>query len=585
MNKKLKDIIDNKKLGTRINNLTTHFFFKNYDWSDFFSDTDNFLYAFNHLNSENLIHLLNKSDKHQMQKFLETHTDFYNILLLSLINKNNTTLGEYFYNIESFPRMHLMDLPNIESVSENTSPLLQSILHKNAFYLNKLISYKSEANGAELKQKRSEIFNYFIRNIDVEGVKFMLDNGIAVYSNSRLIKADKEKNEVIFSKAFKDMNKKFYDKNKKKINEIIALIFDDFTKRKTCYSTFSERSEQLASKAEDRETIIINDLYDEVYPHITGDILEKFSSIYKMQRNFRIESFENKRLRIDMESYEGYGIFDKQNDTQSDALWSMLNFHHANKIKGNYVMFYLLCQLENLKLEANYINKSLLNGFVNENMHLIKEFKDTTVILSEKINIQNAHDTIVYVGLNHPTLSVALNRKDYLENVFNSSPRTFMDKLAPYDFYRLENYDLLKEYSVYVRGKDSLNFYQKTEEGILPLFSLTEKIEKNRDNLAKRYVDFLMKNWQTLSLTDINIPNMVSKYDLSLTLIQEQINKKIEEEIDSNSQYSPQRQSFLMDNLAVFKNHLDEGIAESEKKALTTDIVVVENAIRIKSRI
>lgn len=587
MNKKLKYIIDNKKLGTRINNLTTHFFFKNYDWSDFFSDTDNFLYAFNHLNSENLIHLLNKSDKHLMKNFLEMHSDFYNSLLLNLINKSNTKLGEYFYRIESFTEMAFIDLPNIESESAKSNPLVQSILHKNAFYFKRLS--KTEIHSAEINKKKSEIFNYFIRNIDIEGVKFMLDNGIAVYSNSysksRYPMPDDKEDEIAFSKAFKHMGKDFYDKNKTKINEIITLIFDDFTERKTYYSILSERHEPLASKSEDRDIIIINDLDDELYPHITGDILKNFSSIYKMQKNFRIESFYNKMFKIDMKSYEHYGIFDKQNDTKLDALWSILNLHHADKIKGNYVMFYLLCQLENLKLEENYINKSLLNDFINENMHLIEEFKDTTVILSEKIKIQNVNNNIVSVALNHPTLSVALNRKDYLENVFNSSPRVFMDKLAPYDFYCLENYNLLKEYNVYIRGKDYLNFYQKTEEGILPVFSLTERIEKNRDNLAKRYVDFLIKNWKTLSVNDINISSMVSKYDLSLTLIQEQINKKIEEEIDYNSQYSHKRKSFLRDNLDVFKNHLTEEIAKSEKKELTTVMEVSDNPARIKRRI
>lgn len=580
MNKKLKDIIDNKTLGTRINDIKTHFFFKNYDWSDFFSNTDNFLYAFNQLDSDNLIHLLNKTDDNKIQKFLNANPDFYNSLLLTLINKNNTKLGEYFYRIKSFPRVSFIDSPYIESESAKANPFVQSIFHKNAFFMEKLISYKVENDTNRLKQKKSQMFNYFIRNVDIEGVKFMLDNGIAAYSNSRF---DKE-NEIVFSKAFKNINKSFYDTNKQKINEIITLIFNDFTKRETYYSLVSSRSEQVESKAENNEIIIINDLFDEVYPPITGDILEKFSSIYKMQKNFRIESFQNKRLRIDMEAYDGYGIFDKENDTQLDALWSMLKLYHGDKIKDNYVMLYLLCQLESLKTDENYVNKSQLNGFINQNMHLIEEFKDTTVILSEKIHIQNAHDQIVYVALNHPTLAVSLNRKDYLETVFNPSPRNFMDKLAPYDFYCLENYDLLNEYSLYINSKNYLNFYQKTEDGILPFFSLTERIEKNRDKLAKRYVDFFMKNWQTLTINDINIPNMINKYDLSLTIIQDQINEKTEEIINDNSQYSPKRRALLMSKLSTLKNHLAEGIAESEKRVLTT-VVVANKVTSIKSRI
>lgn len=591
MNKLLKKYIDTNRFGNSLHRLTTFMFFRNYDWDDFLKKPDNIYYAFKKLPSNSFIELLEKAPHAEIKSFLERNTLIYKKIIIDLLNENNIAVAKYLQSKANYPYLQMKDIPDFNSQEANEEPLALAIMTKNKNFYEILASPFYYNDGKDSEQKKKEILFYFIERMDVEGVRFTLDNNIGKYYQAPKWLSDKTES-IVLSEAFKDTNKEFYEKNKEKINDIIILLYEDFTKRGTVYSTYASRNEIIRSKADHEQEILINDISDNVYPEITGDILHHFSSINKMEINFEIESLRNKYYSVDNKAYEGYGLFEEGESSGKEVIWAMLKMDkygnlHSEDIKKNFVMLHMMEELEKIKIKSNihfsYVNKKDLNDFINERIHLIEKFKDTSVILNEKITIKKESNEFITVTLNHPTLSVAANNKKYFDYTFQSSIRDCMNKLSVIDVYNSGSYDLLKsiqdEYSQNTHprlniGKGyQLRYFKSSEYGVTNLFEIADDTDHLKEEYTKNYIRFMIENWDTDLLKQFKISEFIKSNNLSVDFIEETVKQVLTEKLKTISGRRLNGATFSK-KMDEFKQHFGQECAIISKKILSDSVEI-----------
>jgi len=588
MNKLLKKYIDTNRFGNPLHRLTTFMFFRNYDWDDFFKKADNIYYAFKKLPSNSFIELLEKAPHAEIKSFLEQNTLIYKKILIDLLNENNIAVAKYLQSKANYPYLQMKDIPDFNSQEANEEPLALAIMTKNKNFYEILASPFYDSEGKESIRKRTEILFHFIRNIDIEGVKFSLDNKIGKYYTNNPVRG-KTKNTVL-SEAFKNTDRDFYEKNKEKINEIFRLLYEDFTENKVDHNTYYF-SNTRKSKADNDKKICINDISHNVYPEIISDILYHFSPIYKMEKNFEIESFAMKSHLVDEKAYDGYDLFDKDNSSGEEIIWAMLkmDFDSRSKnknIKESYLMFHILCEIEKIKIDTekkiNVIKFQDLNDFINKRMYLIEKCKDTSIILNDKITVQKPDNKYISFKLNHPTLSLILNNKKYFESLFNNSRRECMDRLSTVDVYNSGAYDLLKsiqeEYAdnphKSISKVEQIRYFQNGDSGIQLLFKHDEDIMKSlKEECTKNYIKFMVEKWDSDILKQFKISNFISTNNLSFDFFEDTVKTVFAEKLESFS-VRVLNNSIFSKEIEEFNYHVAEECAITSKKMLSDSVEI-----------
>lgn len=520
MKEKMKKIIDSRKIDGAIANLLNRNVFREYDWYSFYSDkidNDNtmFDYALKNLYEREIILLLEKSDRNALTNFLNDDEGHYKPLLVEIVKKNYKQLFKYLNDVKEAPNFNNLNTDSIENWIKE--PLYHAVLNKNDYFYQRFNantafrSPKSFKDSIKANENLS-FLTYFATKFDTDGIKFVLKNHLEDYThNGKHPTINNMFNHIKTSEEF--------SKNEKKIENIIDIIMEDYTKVENYYSLYTERSERIRSKAERGDKIIIKDVSSDIHPSIVLKFIEKMMDEYQPLLKLHLESMDS------LVNHIAYKECDPEIEDDDIMMDIHAQYFYKPEIASksylkNLIMYksdYILCDYltKGYKIEdAIEICNEFINNCIKDHSELLKG--NYYCPLRKDIRIP---ENKKFYNINADLVSISLlTSNEDLFNLISDTSRRVMDKTCPGNIALLKDINRLPDFIHNLNENDKSIYkhdYFIIKEGkdyYSPLFN--EEANFNNEKMINKYLDFMFTNYRQLKLEAINFPKIIE--DLSL---------------------------------------------------------------------
>lgn len=407
-----------------------------------------------------------------------------------LIEKNMINTFDYLNNIREVRlRFDVEDFMN--------EPASVAIYNKNLHFLKNIVPDYQIMTGKGFRQttianKSIDYLSYFVSRMDLEGVKFVLNN--MLIDKTRL---------SVFNGFSKINTHKLYLDNKENIGKILDLILDDYKEEKISISYFTGKEENLSSDLKQERGIKCNDIMDNIYPGIILDYINKIKKIENkdakevllfhiesmndsLNHSYELDNYNNKNpcfnlsadylnLRFRTEAFrkinnkeEYYNIILKKFGAYIDDIISNENFYltyknNHNGLKANILDIALMNNDKNLL--KDYVSKCSHEHLLDSKMSIFqKSLNDEENLISVIKNALKNHNHIL-----RKIFIINNNKIESLSDTVHSNKED--NELIDNYFLFLEfNFNYINDKSVidleYFKNKYNINhnkMYKKTE--------------------------------------------------------------------------------------------------------------------------
>lgn len=566
MKEKMKKIIDSRKIDSTIANLLNRNVFREYDWYSFYSekiDNDNtmFDYALKNLYEGEVILLLEKSNKNALISFLNDDEGHYKPLLIEIVKRDYKQLFKYLNDIKEAPNFNNLNTDSIENW--NKEPLYHAVLNKNDFFYNRFNENTAFRSPKSFKEsiKANENLSflvYFTKNYDIEGVKFVLKNNLEDYTHNG-------KHKTINNMFNHIKTSEEFDKNKKKIEDIIDIIIKDYTKVENYYSLYTERNERIKSKAERGDKIVINDVSLHVYPAIVLKFIEKMMDTYEPLLKLRLESMDSLVNHI---SYKECDPEIEDDDIMMDIhaqyfykpeIASKSYIKNLIMYKSDYILSDHLTKGYKIEDAIESCNQ-FINNCIKDHSELLKG--NYYCPLRKEIRIPE-NKKLYNINADLVSISLLASNED-LFNLISDTSRRVMDKTCPGNIALLKDINRLPDFIYNLEEKDKSVYkhdyfiIKDGEDYYSPLFN--EEANFNNEKMINKYLDFVFTNYRQLKLEAINFPKIIEELllptDLFMNILEEK-EKNFVDYIKSQKRKNPPAEA-LLEHIQPYKVEIEK---------------------------
>lgn len=430
-----------------------------------------------------------------------------------LIEKNMVNTFDYLNNIREVRlRFDQEDFIN--------EPASVAIYNKNLHFLKNIVPDYKVMTGKGFRQatvanKNIDYLSYFVSRMDLEGVKFVLDNMLT--DKTRL---------SVFNGFSKIKTHKSYLDNKENIGKILDLILDDYKQEKISISYFTGKEENLSSDLKQERGIKCDDIMDNIYP---GIILEYINKIKQMENNdaielllFNIESINNSLNHSYVLDYDYYDNDDKRLSCLSlnlsnDYLNLRFRTEAFKKINNkeeyyNVILkkfnaytdeiisnenFYLTYKNNYNGLKANIIDIALMN----DDKQLLKDYVrkcDHEHLLDSQMSIfqksLNDEEGLIFVIKNALKKHNNILRKLFIIN------NNKIESLSDREHNNKKDNELIDNYFLFL----DFNFNYIKDKSVIDLEYFKNKYNINHNNMYKKTEDFYQACCENKNLEDLS---------------------------------------------------------------------------------
>lgn len=447
-----------------------------------------------------------------------------------LIEKNMVNTFDYLNNIREVKiRFNVEDFIN--------EPASVAIYNKNLHFLKNIVPDYQVMTGKGFRQatvanKNIDYLSYFVSRMDLEGVKFVLDNMLT--DKTRL---------SVFNGFSKITTHQLYLDNKENIGKILDLILDDYKKEKISISYFTGKEENLSSDLKQEREIKCDDIMDNIYP---GIILEYINKIKQIENNdakelllFNIESINDSlNNSFELDDYDNkYPCLNLSNNYvnlrfRTEAFRKINNKEeYYNVILKKFAAyiddiisnekFFLVYKNNNNGLKANIIDIALMNDDKNLLKDYISKCSNEHLLDSKMCIFQkslNDEENLISVIKNAFQHNKNILRKLFIIN------NNKIESLSENEYDNKINNELIDNYLIFLE----FNFNYIKDKSAIDLEYFKNKYKINHNDMLKK----TEKSYQTCC-EDRNLENLSN-------ILKTELIKMEKNEINSSMMIEPQ---------------------------------------------